>query len=295
MRVGLRVDVDTLRGTLRGVPELCRAFDRRGVRATFFFSVGPDNMGRHLWRLLRPAFLSKMLRTRAATLYGWEVLLRGTLLPGPVIGRRAGEVMRATAAAGHEVGLHAWDHHAWQARVERMSGEEIGAHLERGLRLLESVTGVPATCSAAPGWRCTETVLRQKRRYPFAYNSDCRGTAPFIPLLDDGTTGQLQLPSTLPTFDERVGRDGVSPAGYYDELLERLAPGSFEVLTIHAEVEGIAYAELFERFVETAQGRGVSFVPLGELATGGETPPVARLERRTIPGREGWVSWQAAA
>jgi undecaprenyl phosphate-alpha-L-ara4FN deformylase len=295
VRAGLRVDVDTLRGTLRGVPELVRVLGRRGVAATFFFSVGPDNMGRHLWRLARPAFAAKMLRTRAARLYGWDVLLRGTLLPGPVIGRRAGGAIRAAAEAGHEIGLHAWDHHAWQARVERMEGGEIAAHLERGVRLLEALTGTPPTCSAAPSWRCTDAVLRQKRRYPFAYNSDCRGTAPFVPLLDDGTTGQLQLPTTLPTFDERVGRGGVTPEGYYGELLERLAAGGFQVLTVHAEVEGIALSAAFERFVEAAQARGVSFVPLGELAAAGGEPPVGRLERRGIAGREGWICWQGAA
>jgi len=199
MRVGLRIDVDTFRGTRRGVPALCRLLEERRICATFFFSVGPDNMGRHLRRLWRPAFARKMLRTRAASLYGWDVILRGTILPGPVIGERLGPVIRAAADAGHEIGLHAWDHHAWQARIDAMDGAAIREHLRRGFDLLARIAGREPVASAAPGWRCPERILPEKETFPFRYNSDCRGERIFRPVVAGRRLEQVQIPTTLPT------------------------------------------------------------------------------------------------
>ncbi|MEN6336474.1 MAG: 4-deoxy-4-formamido-L-arabinose-phosphoundecaprenol deformylase [Phycisphaerales bacterium] len=292
MMIGLRIDVDTFRGTRIGVPNLCAVLARHGVKATFFFSVGPDNMGRHLWRLLRPAFLWKMLRTRASRLYGWDILLRGTFWPGPVIGRKLAGVIHDTAKAGHEVGLHAWDHHAWQARIDRMDAEAVWRSLDRGAEMLCDLLGHPPVCSAVPGWKCNELVLEEKAKFVFRYNSDCRGDGIFRPLVRGRRLSQPQIPVTLPTYDEIIGRDGVSNDNYNEHILGLLRPGKLNVLTIHAEVEGSACLRLFEEFVHKALSQGHRFVPLGTLLPDHGALEMARIEPATIPGREGWVACQ---
>lgn len=291
MRIGLRVDADTLTGTREGIPSLLRLLDRRGVRASFFFSVGPDNMGRHLWRLVRPAFLGKMVRTGAARLYGCDILLRGVVFPGPRIGARCGEMIRAVARAGHEIGLHAWDHHRWQVRVERMDRTQIRLDLLRAYEEISRVAGAAPTCSAVPGWRCTGDVLLEKEAFPFHYNSDCRGTTCFRPVLDGVVLRQPQIPVTLPTYDEMVGREGVTGGNFNECLLARLRPGVLNVLGVHAESEGRSCLRMFDAFIGEVRSRGFDLVPLGGLLPGREVPP-GGMAKRAIPGREGWLAVQ---
>jgi len=293
MKIGLRIDVDTFRGTRFGVPNLCKLLAEHSVKASFFFSVGPDNMGRHLWRLLRPVFLWKMLRTKAVSLYGWDILLRGTFWPGPVIGEKLGSIIRSVFDAGHEIGMHAWDHHAWQARIDTMNDDAIYHELKKGYDMLEKILGEPPTCSAVPGWKCNEVVLLAKNRFDFNYNSDCRGDSIFRPIAHCSQLLQTQIPVTLPTYDEVVGRNGVTDSNYNDYMISLLDPVKLNVLTIHAEVEGIACMEMFEEFVRKACSKGFSFVPLRDLLEKYSLINPATIISREIPGRQGWVCCQS--
>ena len=54
MMLALKIDVDTLRGTREGVPNLVELLRRHRVGATFLFSVGPDHTGRAIKRVFRP-------------------------------------------------------------------------------------------------------------------------------------------------------------------------------------------------------------------------------------------------
>jgi undecaprenyl phosphate-alpha-L-ara4FN deformylase len=293
MKVGLRIDVDTFRGTRLGVPNICRLLEQHSIKASFFFSVGPDNMGRHLWRLLRPAFLIKMLRTKAASLYGWDILFKGTFWPGPLIGRKLGNIIRATADAGHEVGLHAWDHQAWQVHIDKMDSEVVYDSINKGVAALTEILGRPPDCSAVPGWKCNNLVLKEKNKFSFRYNSDCRGESIFIPIIEGKPTPPPQVPVTLPTYDELIGRNGISDTNYNDILLSLIdTSDKLNVLTIHAEVEGIVCAKLFEEFLNKAKLKNIQFVPLGNLAENYSPFKYAKIINKEIPGREGWISCQ---
>jgi len=290
--VGLRIDVDTFRGTRDGVPALVRLLEKHNITATFFMSVGPDNMGRHLWRLLKPQFLWKMLRSNAASLYGYDILLRGTCWPGPVIGRKLAQQIRMPKDAGHEVGLHAWDHYTWQTHIDHFSKEAMETQLRLGFDMLADILGAPPRCSAAASWRCNEQALLLKEQFGFAYNSDCRGTSAFYPLVN-GARLAPQIPVTLPTYDEIIGTGGIHAGNYNEHILTLCKPGQLNVYTIHAEAEGISQLWAFEQLLRLAKKREIVFVPLGTLGDS-VTIPQGMIVPKEMAGREGWMATQAA-
>lgn len=290
MTIGLRVDVDTLRGTRDGMPRLLATLNARKIRATWYVSLGPDNMGRHITRMLRPSFAMKVLRSGAPNLYGWEILLRGTLWPGPIISTRCAETLRQPERDGHEMGVHAWDHHRWQVGIESLSDAQLESELTRATEALATILGRMPTTAAAPGWRCTERVLALKASRLFAYRSDSRGPAqPFLARVHGSPLNQPQVPVDLPTYDEGVRGGAGADAAWNDELLRRLNDGKPHVLTIHAESEGGCKNELFAQFLDRAIAAGHQFEPLCDWLARQPAPQPSAISKGSVAGREGWL------
>jgi undecaprenyl phosphate-alpha-L-ara4FN deformylase len=295
LAVALRIDVDTYVGARDGVPALLDELARRDAKASFFLSLGPDTAGRAALRLFtRPGFLTKMLRTKAVSTYGLRTVLSGTLLPATRIGAACEATYREIAAAGHEVALHAWDHFRWQDHLTRWSREEVAAEYGRGFDEFTRIYGRRPDAVAAPGWVASPASFAASDALGLAYASDTRGTRPFRPVVGGRALGTLQVPVTLPTFDECVGRDGLGPAGWNDALLARIGTSGEHVYTLHTEVEGRGQRAEFGRLLDALRGRGATFPTLREVAERARDVPTCPVEWRPIEGRAGDVACQGA-
>jgi undecaprenyl phosphate-alpha-L-ara4FN deformylase len=302
--IGLKVDVDTLRGTRQGVPRLAALLKRHGVDATFYFSVGPDNTGRALRRVFRKGFAKKVARTSVLKHYGLKTLLYGVLLPGPDIGRAAGAEMRAVHDAGFEVGLHTYDHVRWQDYVAKETAAWTRVQFERGIEAFERVFGFRPASHAAAGWQINSHGLELEREYGLRYASDTRGGAPFLPALPGGISTCPQLPTTLPTFDELLGVDGVTEASIAETVfrLSAAAAGApsdneLQVFTLHAELEGMLLLEAFEALLAKWRSSGAAVTRMArihELALR-QPLPLRSVVMGEVAGRSGLLAVQAPA
>ena len=290
-RIALKVDVDTLRGTREGVPRLLEILDRAGVRATFLFSLGPDHTGWALRRLFRPGFLSKVSRTSVVRHYGLSTLVYGVLMPGPDIGRVAAGNMQAVRNAGHECGIHAWDHVLWQDNVRRRSAEWTRRQMALAFARFQDIFGqAPATHGAA-GWQMNDAALEQIDEWGMPYASDGRGRAPFVPTVRGRPLAHVQLPTTLPTLDELIGIDGADGDEATRALLERGEGEADQVFTLHAELEGGAFAPTLTALLAGWRAQGHALGSLASIYQGirRDTLPRSEATWMTVPGRSGEV------
>ena len=293
-KLALQVHVDTYRGTREGVPRLLDVLQRYNAQATFFFSPGPDHTGRAIKRVFRRGFLGKVSRTSVVEHYGIKTLLYGTLLPSPDIGKRCADIMRGVRDAGFEVGIHCFDHIRWQDYVANKDAKWTERELQRAVDRFTEIFGEAPHAHAAAGWQMNRHALRLMQHLGFDYCSDTRGTHPFIPTWQAEIVACPQLPTTLPTLDELINRDGITLENVAAHLLQLTAsaPPTGHVYTLHAELEGGKWMPIFEQLMQGWQAQGYELVSMQQYLQGLGDLPRHEVLMREIEGRSGTLAVQ---
>ncbi|MCZ7655852.1 MAG: hypothetical protein M5R42_18660 [Rhodocyclaceae bacterium] len=189
------------------------------------------------------------------------------MLPGPDIGLRCMDILRGVRGAGFDTGVQGWDRAAWQHRAATAPPAWTARRMQRAITRYEKIFGEAPKTHAAAGWQMNPHALRLTQRLGFGYASDTRGTHPFIPVWNAEVTLCPQLPTTLPTLDELLGRDGCS----IDTVPERLLaltgqpPTTGHVFTLQAELEGQKLLPVFVKLLDGWRKQGYELVSLGSL------------------------------
>jgi undecaprenyl phosphate-alpha-L-ara4FN deformylase len=298
----LKIDVDTYRGTREGVPQLVRMLSAHGAHATFLFSLGPDHTGWALRRALKPGFFQKVSRTSVLEHYGFKTLMYGTLLPGPDIGARAAAEMRAAQEAGFECGIHTWDHVRWQDNVRQRDAGWTARLMQQAERRYAQVFGAPPHTHGAAGWQMNEHAFARHDAAGYRYASDGRALLRENGALADPAAGPyrlpgsacIQMPTTLPTLDELLGReiDGLTldTSNIAAHLLKLTAGATRDhVYTLHAELEGQKLAPIFEQLLAGWKQQGYQLASMADYyeKIKDDRLPEYPVSWGEVPGRSG--------
>lgn len=262
-QLALKIDVNTHRGTRYGVPRLVELLRQHEAGASFLFSLGRDHS-------------------------------RFALLPAPDIGRRCRDVLIAARDAGFEAGIHAWDNATWRKRIARADAAWTEAEMQQAIGRYSDIFGTTPQVFGAPGWQTNIHALRLTQQLGFAYASDCRGTHPFVPVWNAEIELCPQIPTTLPTLDELIGRDGITEENVHERLLALTAKPRDHVFTLQAELEGMRLSNVFEKLLAGWREQGYELKSLKDIANRINVAALPRCEmiRGDIPGRPGTLMLQ---
>ncbi|CAG7602554.1 polysaccharide deacetylase family protein [Candidatus Vallotia tarda] len=264
----LKIDVDTLEGTYKGVPNLVQILRKAGAGATFLFSLGPDHTGWALRRVFQRGFLKKVSYTSVLKHYGIKTLSYGILLPGPDIGAHAASQMCAARDSGFEVGIHAWDHVYWQDNVRTRERRWTIAQMEKSYSRFVDIFGEEPRTHGAAGWKMNECAFYQLDAWKIRYASDGRGHSPYRLILNGLPLNHVQLPTTLPTLDEALQLNGLHTHNIVNYLLSLTQDDRVDnVFTLHAELEGRKFAPILEQLLAGWRAQGHILVSMADYYT----------------------------
>jgi peptidoglycan/xylan/chitin deacetylase (PgdA/CDA1 family) len=298
----LKIDVDTYRGTLEGVPNLVRMLTRHAAGATFLFSLGPDHTGWAMRRALRPGFFQKVSRTSVVEHYGFKTLMYGVLLPGPDIGVKGASEMRAARDAGFECGIHTWDHVLWQDNVRARDAQWTDAMMKKSEQRYAQVFGEAPHTHGAAGWQMNVHAFARHDAQGYAYASDGRAVLRDDGSLQDPQAGpyrfkgvrHIQMPTTLPTLDELLGREiggaEITTHNIAAHLLKLTAENRRDhVYTLHAELEGQKLAPIFEQLLSGWKAQGYQLASMADYYEKIKHAPLPEypVQWGELPGRSG--------
>ncbi len=310
--ITLKIDVDTWRGTREGAPNLARLLKKLDASGTFLFSLGPDHTGWALRRAFRPGFFQKVARTSVLEHYGLKTLMYGVLLPAPDIGKSCAADMRAIQSAGFECGIHCWDHVRWQDNVRKRGGAWTAKQMQAAFDRFCDIFGEAPRTHGAAGWQMNEHAFAQLDAFGMAYASDGRAmldehgalldtaAGPYRVRIGGKTLACIQLPTTLPTLDEILGRqlgDRVIDASNAADALLRLTESPRDhVFTLHAELEGQKLIPIFEQLLTGWQAQGYDLVSMADYHRKAMNSdlPVYPVSWGELPGRSGELIVQPA-
>lgn len=296
VKLAIKIDIDSLRGTIKGVPRLTNLLETHAAGATFLFSVGPDRSGRHISRLFHRGMPGWLWRTKGIRNYGMLTFLYGSLLPGPDIGNRSGEVMCAVRDGGFETGVRAFDQIEWQHNIAQRKPQWVNQQMNLARSRYEHIFGEPPRVHGAAGWQMNRNAYRLTQRLDFDYSSDTRGSHPFIPVYEAEIVACPQLPTTLPTLDELIGRNGITRDNVVEHVLaltkEPAAWG--HVFTANAAFEGLKLLPQFEQLLLGWRQQGYEIVSLQDYMASIGTKELPRHEviSGMVAGRPGTVALQ---
>ena len=263
--IGLKTVVDTRRALEEGVRPLLDIYGANSALSSFFMACGNDSRGESFLSLLDPSFHSENSRTQKVRREGFKTAYSGLLSPPRPVSGGLSEAASEIIRKGHDAGLYGFSPAKWKSAVSSRNEDAVALNYERGLSEFEDLLRIRARSFAAPFFLCSNATILLQENFAFDFASDCRGTDPFLPVIDPRVMKTPQVQVTLPTVTEWLAAGNGDERSFYEFILKESSIQKYPVLEVSPLYDGIAFAGEFAGFLEKASKEGFAFASLREL------------------------------
>ena len=268
MRIALKVEVPSLKGTDQGFSNLLALFQEHKIRGSFFFSMAESSVGDSTFK-----------RAWSKTM---ELVAKSSQSENQ--SETVSNAMLSAIEAGQEIGLCAYDCIEWNNKAAHADADWTRHQLALASEAFEKIAGHAPRMFAAANSQINPHLLKLEEKQGFLFASDTRGKYPFYPVLQNVRSGCPQIPVTLPTIDEMLLEDGVTVENVHEYLYaesRRVLPAG-HVFMFRTDPESLEYLPIVEKLLVMWKGQEGMIRPLGEL--------FKELELETLPTHQ--VGWE---
>lgn len=257
----IRIDIDTRKGLIHGVPQLLDLCERYDITASFYVPMGGE------------ATLLDVVRYRGGPSFDQEHIekltfrekLRTVVQPRNFAKEHA-TILEEIAQSRHELGVHGYKHRHWTRGLDEL---DIGTEIERMQTTYKDIIGTKPDTFAAPGFRTNEDVLRELDAHGIVAGSDLDGRKPFHPSIDGEVCDHVQVPITLkqnrmPPI-EAWRLEGREDEQIIDRLIEA-AQQDFAATYLHPAYEALQERDLLEQWFNRLNEHGIETATIRTIA-----------------------------
>ena len=272
MRIALKVDVCSRQGAEQGVHNLLALFEQYDVKASFFFSTCLESNSSGILHAL----------SRAKGVFGKTSRSHETT-PTPALSK----AVLAVLEAGHDAGVKAHDPGDWIKHAAFAGEDWTRLQLALAIDSMQQIMGQAPLMFGAAGWQVNSHLLVREEKLGFSFASDTRGKYPFYPVLQNVHSNCPQIPTTLPTLAEMLGRAGIDTDNVHEYLYSesRYVLPFGHVYSIQADMEGIEHLDIMEKLLVMWKGQEGDVRSLSHI--------YQELDLKTLPSHQiGWADME---
>jgi len=258
----LRIDIDTKKGLVEGVPSLLDLLDTYGIKGSFYIPTGGEATLLDVFRYHEgPEFNQKHIE-KLSLLEKFRTILH------PVnFARHHSDILGDILDRGHELGVHGHKHRHWTRGLEHI---DVKREITRMQETYADIIGKTPETFAAPGFRTNDAVLQALDQVGFIAASDKQGKQPFHPNIDGQECKHVQVPINV-----REGRmppieawrlKGLDDSTIIRRFHSRLQQQEFVSTYIHPSYEGLKERDLLRDLFATVEKKEAESEAIQDIA-----------------------------